>query len=227
MPNWTTNALLIHTSDLHHIVNGNGQVDFNLIRPMPKSLLVGGVNRETNRFAIAVYEGKTRRFPENGACLARRLTYEVDGERAIDIANPTLGDWAEFGKILAENVRLYGFTDWYGWSNEVWGTKWNACDTSVGEADDEGFCEVVFLTAWSAPSEEMMRELESACSHPIRLEHVNEDDPERVYGLDGEEIPVDDSLFTYSYRDEEENELTKEEYEELRARGVDCWAYLV
>ena len=236
MPNWTTNALIVHKKDLHHILNGDGQVDFNLMRPMPKSLLIGGVNFDTNRFAIDVYEGRTRRFPEDGPCLAHRLTYEVDGERAVDISDPTLEDWAEFGRILTENKRLYGFTDWYGWSNANWGTKWNACETEVFEATEErtngkyrggDWRLVVFLTAWDAPLGSMMGELAAKCSHPIRVEHVDEDDPERVYGMDGEEIPAEDSLFVRSYRDEDDNELTREEYEELRARGEECWAYLV
>ena len=43
------------------------------------------------------------------------------------------------------NIKRYKARDWYDWSIENWGTKWNAGDTIV---DDES---IEFETAWSTP----------------------------------------------------------------------------
>ena len=43
------------------------------------------------------------------------------------------------------NIKRYGERDWYDWSIENWGTKWNAGDTVV-------YSDVIeFQTAWSTP----------------------------------------------------------------------------
>jgi len=43
-------------------------------------------------------------------------------------------------------VEAYGYADWYDFANFEWGTKWNACDTSIVEDST-----VMFSTAWDAP----------------------------------------------------------------------------
>ena len=43
------------------------------------------------------------------------------------------------------NIKRYGKRDWYDWSIENWGTKWNACATVV---DSDA---IEFQTAWSTP----------------------------------------------------------------------------
>ena len=40
--------------------------------------------------------------------------------------------------------------DWYNWSCENWGTKWDACDSHVNESEPQCFS-VGFDTAWSPP----------------------------------------------------------------------------
>ena len=47
---------------------------------------------------------------------------------------------------LGEKERaLYGANNWYDWSIRHWGTKWDACDSSV-DGRTASFC-----TAWSCP----------------------------------------------------------------------------
>lgn len=53
-----------------------------------------------------------------------------------------------FGKTVFENVQNYGTADWYSWSCENWGTKWNAYNCTE---QDVGSFEMEFQTAWSAP----------------------------------------------------------------------------
>lgn len=50
-------------------------------------------------------------------------------------------------------VRCYeasGYVDWYHWSIDNWGTKWNAYDISIVRKDSSKV-EIVFNTAWSFP----------------------------------------------------------------------------
>ena len=50
------------------------------------------------------------------------------------------------GAIYVQNYLKYGFTTWYGWCPNNWGTKWNACDTQIIDRNT-----IVFDTAWSNP----------------------------------------------------------------------------
>lgn len=62
----------------------------------------------------------------------------------------------ELGKKALENIRKYGHKDWYDWSIEKWGTKWDAYEVEVSAA--ESFIDLSFQTAWSTPFE-VMKEL--------------------------------------------------------------------
>ena len=48
------------------------------------------------------------------------------------------------------NKAKYGYTDWYDWRCEEWGTKWDACEAHVDHNDIDYFA-VSFETAWSPP----------------------------------------------------------------------------
>jgi len=41
--------------------------------------------------------------------------------------------------------------NWYDWSRENWGTKWNSSDAEVTE-EEENYVGFIFNTAWSAPT---------------------------------------------------------------------------
>lgn len=43
-------------------------------------------------------------------------------------------------------ITKYGYSDWYGWKVNNWGTKWGAYETHL--SDDGKLC---FQTAWSTP----------------------------------------------------------------------------
>ena len=67
------------------------------------------------------------------------------------------------------NIKRYGERDWYDWSIENWGTKWNAGDTVV----DSDIIE--FQTAWSTPIPvfvELSKRLEDTT---IAVDYADED----------------------------------------------------
>ena len=54
------------------------------------------------------------------------------------------------GNLGQEEREKYGKNNWYDWSIENWGTKWNACNTEV--VDDTGnLLYYRFETAWDCP----------------------------------------------------------------------------
>lgn len=66
-------------------------------------------------------------------------------EHQPDTTKPNLF-FAEGGLGMDQRM-LYGRNNWYDWSNENWGTKWNSSDTYYQLSDDELF--LTFNTAWS------------------------------------------------------------------------------
>lgn len=58
-------------------------------------------------------------------------------------------DVINYGKQIYENIRDYGYKDWYGWRLEHWSTKWNSYSN---EQDMTPNCtKLKFETAWSIP----------------------------------------------------------------------------
>ena len=53
------------------------------------------------------------------------------------------------GNLGQAEREKYGTDNWYDWSCENWGTKWNACHVELEENDDS-LC-YRFDTAWDAP----------------------------------------------------------------------------
>lgn len=69
-----------------------------------------------------------------------------DDGRAIDFEKIIpMPDNIFRGNLGVKEKELYGENNWYNWSCENWGTKWNAYETEqLGNG-------VAFLTAWSSP----------------------------------------------------------------------------
>lgn len=79
------------------------------------------------------------------------------------------------GDVGEKEMEMYGSDNWYDWSVEHWGTKWDAVDSCVGVNHSNGEISVTFDTAWACP-EPVIEEL--ARLYPdtlIRLEYADED----------------------------------------------------
>lgn len=131
MPNHITNGVTITHEDktkLKQLIkntikedNGEQTFDFNGILPMPKVLL------EIHSGANTI-DGKA-----------------VDAWREIDGKSIAISD-----KENEELIQKYKSNNWYDWSIQNWGTKWNAYSVSVIEASDTKLV-IEFNTAWSTP----------------------------------------------------------------------------
>lgn len=132
MPNWTSNTIRAEgcAADLRaflETVKWQDEIfDFNRLIPMPELL----------------------RHTGTGGCT-------IDGQQVQDwyIKDPSdAGGVRLFTDAEEAELKEIGHRSWYDWSVENWGTKWNACHTEIAEnCIDEGYIEIRFDTAWSAP----------------------------------------------------------------------------
>jgi hypothetical protein len=90
--------------------------------------------------------------------LRKDTIQDLSEESWIEMINIIRGNWKVIksvsGKTHSEceetityldNFRKYGYTSWYCWANDKWGSKWNAYD------QDEGEDYIKFDTPWSTP----------------------------------------------------------------------------
>ena len=121
-------------------------------------------------------------------------------------------DYIFRGNIGPQEKEQYGKNNWYDWSIENWGTKWNSYDT---ERDGNSFS---FYTAW-APCHPVIRAL--AKKYPdARFEYWYE---EPGWGFCGHEIYehgqaqyLMEADLEENYNDDEDDDPLFEDYEEWR-----------
>lgn len=172
MPNWTTNTLVINRNAAAKYI-ADGKFDFNKIIPMPDIYTTENVaapygpshSGSSTDETVIIY-------------LTDGFAHELDDE-TMKLAIVSVDEWSRYNmlelvirakalyasckssserKALVESGRLrvyavqrYGDPDWYSWAKHHWGTKWNADDTYVEDADGK-MVTIHFSTAWSYPS---------------------------------------------------------------------------
>ena len=131
MPNWTENTLVVQATTKKEIddfldeVIVDEEFDFNTIIRMPHELSEG--------LGLA------------GSCL--------QGEDRLK-STMILNDGVYVPKDIKTRkswIKKFGADNWYRWSCDNWGTKWNACRTKIERVYDEEVT-IVFETAWCTPS---------------------------------------------------------------------------
>ena len=156
MPNHITNILRIEASkeltaqiksDIKS-VDEEGEtrhIDFNKILPMPESLMITSGSTTSNGIAILQY----RAGDDTGILKIMEYAWGKEFDTPEDLIEHMIvkgsANLEEAQKAL-DNERLYGCRDWYGWSTDNWGTKWNAYNTNDTDVD-----EISFETALSNP----------------------------------------------------------------------------
>ena len=201
MPNWTTNAILMHASDRDKLINEDGNIDFNLLLPMPDSLhqTSGSITSaaldyyrgnlgyddirehihhldEKEAESVIAGEDSHGRYLRDDVDDFRYVTMYIEGRKYVI---ESAGQFRELGRIYAENQEQYGSATWYDWACTHWGTKWNASYTHIEELGE--YLLVTFDTAWNAPSPYLIDEMHKACAKPFIYEAVDEDNSDVVY----------------------------------------------
>lgn len=158
MPNWVQNDIFLYGEEedikkvLELVKSDESEFDFNKIIPMPKELDID--SSSDNDLAIICYLSNklTVPFDKLDKNYLKYVTNMFDNNWAATLYYERLPDRKEdfnklykLGKTCCENIRNYGYVDWYNWRRDKWGTKWNACEVCVGDNV------ISFQTAWSVP----------------------------------------------------------------------------
>lgn len=119
-------------SVMNFIKNGDRAIDFRKIVPRPATLMIESSSNQTAGI-------------EYLKCLRKGLSKSVALASTFGVAIETKHErkCIRLGRIANYNEEKYGFTDWYGWCRDNWGTEWNAYD----DCEYDGCIE--FTTAWS------------------------------------------------------------------------------
>lgn len=150
MPNWCDNDLYIYgkhrTEIADAIANGENVIDFEKIVPMPPGL-IEIMKGSTSSDAEILLGWRDPDGMLGWDWVKAEGISDVEGLKAYLVKNnPDLPAIAEKMKALKEET---GYSDWYQFAIERWGTKWN---TDGGSRDDgrTRIC-LTFHTAWSPP----------------------------------------------------------------------------
>ncbi len=164
MPNHITNKITNEIADL--LRNSDGQIDFNTILPMPKSLIEPDPQQMEGRAKSALGLHKK---PVNDSSI-NSLTNSLSVEHSIkEFFEPLEQD--KIGLLIQaiENIRDYGFAYWYPWAINNWGTKWNA----YSQDSENGFSS--FQTAWNHPEKVFIALSKKHSDIEIKVEYADED----------------------------------------------------
>jgi hypothetical protein len=137
MPNWCLNRLAVAGDDervwelLSRSAGLAAPTLGNLMGRSPSEV-------ERHAFVVSVVEGAVASFSLSG-CVP--MPSELAGT-----SSPSNASEEERARL----VSLYGADDWYSWSVQHWGTKWDAADVSVCDVAP-GRVALSFDTAWSPP----------------------------------------------------------------------------
>ena len=107
-----------------------------------------------------------------------RIIAEVrNGDKPFDFEKVIpMPDNVYKGNLGPEEEKLYGKNNWYDWSIDNWGTKWNACHNNEDDIVEifNGKLVYEFDTAWAAPfpvALKLSEKYKCACT----LEYYDED----------------------------------------------------
>lgn len=164
MPNHVTTILVVEDDagmpieDIRKVfVNEKGHVDFNVIVEMPECLQNfephSGVTTRAEA-ALGLLQDPRSLDGEDLNSLTGRLHFS---NAMRDITTKARDEDIPLIARAIENYGKCGYTYWYDWANDNWGTKWNC----YGQPDDGHPLDArsfEFETAWSHP-EDLIRKI--------------------------------------------------------------------
>lgn len=131
-----------------------------------------------------------------------RLVIAVEKSALMQEFHPCPKELLEVQADMSERKDLldkYGYSDWYGWCLNNWGTKWDISTDGFEDITGENTVSVSFSTAWSPPIAfyEKMVELGWKVSADYSEEgmgfvgYFNEEDGDQYYELNFEAFDED------------------------------------
>lgn len=154
MPNHTSCLLNISGDEaamqrLIEQVKGKTEIlSFHKIVPMPESLNITAGScsaraHEAYLWSIGEKKGMIKDYKEFGGEAESLDEFAERMTKDCDLA---------LGKVVHDNIKNHGYPDWYEWSKDKWGTKWDAYDMSdAWHKQQDGSMEMDFMSAWSPP----------------------------------------------------------------------------
>ena len=157
MPNNTLNEVIIQTNTneeqeilaLQILRNdlgiGDGTFDFNGIVPMPKEI------KKSAEISVEDF---------------------LNGEDAPDGYENINGHYVPKDLVVRNKlIKDHGADNWYDWSCNNWGTKWNSYEVEVHQ-DKESILEIDFSTAWDSPRGVVEKIFDYCQDHNLALSWV-------------------------------------------------------
>ncbi len=152
MPNHITNRIAVYgsqeeTAKLFDFIKSDSPdergeyalFDFNKIVPMPASLDIESSSEAKDGMQYLLYKQSN--------CLQRAKYAScalVSKMEAMKTEDPErFARHIELGKQYLRNIADHGYSNWYEWRCDIWGTKWNAYE--IEKIDDHT---ITFQTAW-------------------------------------------------------------------------------
>lgn len=215
MPNWAYNELIFKSKeDFDNVVKKYTKdrvLDFNTIVPLPESLAkTDGYGKARHIQNIIMYlinsYPELVKSPNETGTILRFIKELCHNPSIIDIEmvmrvqrhindykdekiNYTEDDIAD-GKKALYNIVQYGYFDWYDWSIDNWGTKWNVCECIINHKT----LSIYWTTAWS-PTIKIAQKIANSCEHPVYYRYAEEQFTEYV----GEYIFNNNNVESYEY----------------------------
>lgn len=163
MPNWVTNVVRIHNRaeefKKNFFIEEEGEMvfDFNKVIPMPEDLMITSGSdsyRYIDNNTIKELFIKTLMPSDTQETFVDKILLNIVKE-GITFTDDEERKEREFDRVKTQakgyfNMVRYSYQDWYDWSIDKWGTKWNVCDTYIAVDYDGELC-FTFNTAWNTP----------------------------------------------------------------------------
>lgn len=105
-----------------------------------------------NSVVVSGTEEKLKKFKEKHFKEEKEGILDFDFETIIPMPN-----YVFKGDLGQKEKEIYGSNNWYDWSCDNWGTKWNACHTEfyaqnpIRKNGNQSVLEFKFDTAWGLP----------------------------------------------------------------------------
>lgn len=187
MPNWIINSVVITTEKnetakemFNKLINKNGNFTFNGIVPRPKELAEADtvMDDETAALEAAKYAVDTFGFENVKNEIFQIRDYLCKKSVHVSILAEKFGTISHYNEERAkkwyENQKNYKYFDWYEWSIDNWGCKWDACESSIDMAENDNHIHINFRTAWSTPFEFFKRLSAAYPEAQIYVEYADE-----------------------------------------------------